>query len=470
MTDIIISKYTYIAMCIIGCCFQFFNGFVDLCRSILFSSIQTIYELDNSTLGLISAFLGYAMILFSLLATFVLSKTNIKVIHITALSIWLISFALLDFIHEFGWVVAILFFLWLGTSFSNIGANAVATTICIRNPTTMVGLINFVYSVGLIVAPYIYKPILIQWPNCFYYVYSFFAILVVIILIYIIFTKYQWTIVYDEQTNQKESVGKVEKASPTEPEKKPKEFSFVDMWKDPLYYVFLGLITFLQLIHFMTLDWSLIYLKNVMGWQPTEEGSTFIQIYTICYCIARFVFSFIIEPLGSYNTFILISTGIIVLSTIGFCLNGYGVYTIAFIGFFTGPTYPTMVTMAMEAWGTDATMVTSYLVSFFGIFKEILNYVIGLLNDYVGIEWGFRMMVPVAVLQLILAIMAKFMASKRIRQQKKENHKVDIEINNSPAVTETPVVPIVTVEPVVKEEAATVEPVNESKPETVTSA
>ncbi|KAK8813319.1 hypothetical protein WA158_002911 [Blastocystis sp. Blastoise] len=420
--DIIISKYTYTAMCIIGCLLQASNGFIDSSRSILFSSIKKLFDIDSSVTGLIVSCLGYAMIVFMFLATLLLAKSSFKVVQIIGIVVWLIAFILLYYIHDYTWVIACLFVMWFGTAFTNIGATALPTTIFVKNSALMVGLINFAYSVGLLIGPYIYTPILATYENAYWYVYLVFGCFCIVFLIYIIITRNKWTIIPDKE------------------ELNAPKMSTFGCFKDPLFWVELLICSCLQQIHFMTLDWGLIYLENYLGWKPTEKGSIFNQIYSIIYAISRCLFSFITSKLGPHNAMIEVTVGIVIFSTLGMCFTNDGAYLLAGVGFFTGPTFPLLVLMTMDTWGSNSTIIMSLLVSLYGIIKEIMNYAVGLVNDTYGYEWGFRLMVPYSVLQLILVIIAKVMMVKRLNRKKLVIHQAIPQIDKETPMSEiTPV-------------------------------
>ncbi|KAK8813318.1 hypothetical protein WA158_002910 [Blastocystis sp. Blastoise] len=414
--DIKIRKSTYVCMIIIGCILQAFNGFIDYSRSILFDSIKTLFTIDDTTLSLISSSLGYSMILFCFAATMILDKWGMKPVQIIGIVAWLISFFGMWMWKTFAPVVTFLVFMWLGTSFVMIGVNAVGTTVFVRNPALMVGILNFAAGIGGILCPFIYNPILNAFDNDFTYIYVFFAIPCILFLIFILFVRYEWTIIPDR--SEMESNTKVNPFA---------------VFKDPLFYVFLILVGCMQQIHFMTIDWSLIYLKNYLSWDGTK-GATFITIYSATFTAGRLIYSAIGGKIGSFNYMMFTTFCATLFATIGLCFTNDGAFVISIIGLFTGPFFPVMVTMAIDVWGTGATIASSYLITLYSIIKELLNVSVGVINDKWGTEWGFRMMVPIGIVQLIIVICIKCVVNKR--EQDKKNKKLRIHKDIESNVTE----------------------------------
>ena len=53
-------------------------------------------------------------------------------------------------------------------------------------------------------------------------------------------------------------------------------------------------------MYYITVDWSLIYLQDVYGWDPNEKGATYMTIFTACYMVSRLLLGIIGNRLSVY--------------------------------------------------------------------------------------------------------------------------------------------------------------------------
>ncbi|KAK8809627.1 hypothetical protein WA158_000570 [Blastocystis sp. Blastoise] len=504
-----IKKATYVILSIVCYSLELLIGLFDYMRSVLFNSIQKEFSLADDSLALIISSLGYASIFYYLFTTLLINCMTIKALNILSLCIWICGIAVFYFIHNYYLLIFALFLFWFGTASTDIGLNALITHIFVDNSQFMVGIANCFYGVGGLICPFIYKWLLKQEGSSYRDVYMAYCIPTVIIILLIIFTKYDYTITFTDdndtkvknqdvkasesvKTNEKqeesstlnsneikdiemseieskkdiemseieskkdiemsEIKSKKEKISEIESKKeksshenkkskkqnkksKKQSYSF---FKESVFWTLLLVVVCFQQAHYMIIDWSLNYLEVVWGWETTGKGADFIQIYGLTFTLGRIAFSFIGGKLGSFNTQLVLSIGSCLLILIGFLTGEVGNYLIACSGFFLGPTFPTMMTIIMEVWGQESTFILSMVITLYAALKEILNYSIGLLNTYVGTEWGYRLLLLISFAQVILHICCQLIHKKQVLRRKSQKsstnqkpNSIKTEIGNS---------------------------------------
>ena len=434
------------------------TGLFDYLRSILFDGIQAEFDLTSDMKALIISVLGYAMMIYCIIFSVLANYLSPKFILALNFILWIIIPIALYFTYNLPLIIVELLIFWCGYSLVNVGNNALFTGAFYDMNFLIIGLANFFYGVGGTVCPFIYSAILKREGSTFRDPYLYYVICSVIVLILILVTPFKWSLVTvkddasatnsnkENSTKTEDIVQEInnkEKDAANEPKakkegKKNKTLETFRCFTIPVFWVLLLMTVCHQQLHYMIIDWSLNYLSKAFGWEATDKGATFIQIYSIAFTLGRGLFSFIGSKFNPFTVMFILCIGNCLLSIVGFSIGEVGNYVIACIGFFVGPCYPTCLSLLVYLWGDDSYNATNMLYTFFTLFKEIVNYLIGLVNVYAGDEWGYRILCPLTVIELILLIVCYCMyrknpncakqcccSSKHSDEEKKEIEKVE---------------------------------------------
>ena len=132
----------------------------------------------------------------------------------------------------------------------------------------MLSLNQFTFGVGAFLAPQLSSNIIPHFEGGYRTAYGFLLIFVCIAIIYLFLTKFN----YKRKLNGEDD--------------KPQLKMSQVLGKGPLW-LFTITFSFMTAMYYITVDWSLIYLQDVYGWDPNEKGATYMTIFTACYMVSR---------------------------------------------------------------------------------------------------------------------------------------------------------------------------------------
>ena len=174
-------------------------------------------------------------------------------------------------------------------------------------------------------------------------------------------------------------------------------------------------------IESVTVNWAPLYLKELFGMSPEEEGTHFISLFFIFYTVARLLIGFIIDWLGDVTSMLTFNLLLIVLYLIGFGLKRNGVWILAFSGFLISPFYPTSITVPMEVFGNEAKNTISVILCLALIVNALIQVIIGYVNEYLGPQWGYPLMsFAMCFLMIVCMVIAQWWLKTRT-SKKAEN-------------------------------------------------
>ena len=390
-------------LCCIACYCVFFSfGGTDASKSVYLPLIQKFYNLgyDYQGLFVFTSSLGYT--LFSLVIGYLLPKLGIKWILLIGLLILFTSFVCgIAFVNV--WVVLVsLVIAGIGQVFLDVGTNTWATILFTSHKAVMMNLLHCFYGFGATVGPtftgFVSKRLNMSYRGVFIAVLFLLSVAIVIALF----------------------IPKQEEKSTIESETKEegKSMTILSALKHPVV-ILLGLAQgCIAGTENITMNWAPIYLRDLYGWDPETKGAYFVTIFFTGYTISRLLSGFLIDAVGEINSMMIYVPILTVLFVVGFALGEKGVYALMATGIFISPLFPTMLTVAMIYFGKEVETCTSVILFTYMVFSQTIQLIVGLVNKYCGVQWGYRVAVVLMLIVFCVLLTVKALLKKKEPKEK----------------------------------------------------
>ena len=387
-------------------------GLVENLKSIVFPLIKDAFNESYDKLGLLVSVSWFGYVLFSIVATFCLARYPTKWCFIFGYLLVIVGSLLTLVIPNFALSVVIMTIIWMGFGFFELSGNTLATTLFTSSSAIWLNLLHFFYGVGAVLGPYYASWMVSLLDMSYKSPYIPVAIAVFITLIVIFFIKFDV-----------KSISENEKSTMT----------IKDALSNWLVWYSAISLGFMEVIEFGACNWGGLYYRDVYGLDLQTDGATFVSMFYIFFTITRLVSGFWIEKLGYLNSIIFSLVMCVIIYLIGFLMGANGRWLIPLTGFFIGILFPTYMCVGMEMFKDDGSMATNVMIVLSGATNGIMQYLIGIINEFIGNEWGFRCNVLYTAIPLItmtilkIIIIHKKKANKDIYEPKKKEQK-DIEL------------------------------------------
>jgi fucose permease len=192
-----------------------------------------------------------------------------------------------------------------------------------------------------------------------------------------------------------------------------KQFTFWSALRNPLVWQFGLLLGFVSAGEVGSANWSGLYLQDVYGYDPKTTGAAFLSLFYILYTSSRLLSGFIIEKTGYFRSLSIASCIIIVLFAAGFGLGKNGVWILPFTGFFLSICYPTLLAAGIGIFREHAQTASSAMIVIAFSLNGMLQFLIGIVNRYIGKAWGYRNCLVYVIVFAILLQRLKYRITGR---------------------------------------------------------
>ena len=440
----------------------FFFGGIEASQSIYYSLIKTELEIPYKIQGWLVSMGSYSFIIGSPIVGYIMTQIDVKPVIVTAFLCYLLAYVLLYYFKNL-WVVFVsLFIEGLGGVMLDVGMNTLSTVIFVVRRGVMMNSLHFFYGLGSAVGPtyssFVYS-LLHQGSK------GIFLGLMIPAGLGFIFTittrlslnqpeREEVSIAAQEDDNQGDQ--KVEEISAeTRGNTDQVDLSMqstqthhnnkdeLTIWKafiTPMVWLLGISMGAVYAIESVTVNWAPLYLKEMFGMNPEEEGTHFISLFFIYYTVARLLIGFIIDWLGDVTSMLVFNLLLIILYLIGFGFKRNGVWILAFSGFLISPFYPTSITVPMEVFGNEAKNTISVILCLALIVNALIQVVIGYVNEYLGPQWGYPLMSFAMCFLMILCMVITQWWLKKHNGNKTENQvpsEIQVVVPNTNEIKQT---------------------------------
>jgi fucose permease len=372
-------------------------GFINSSRSIAYPLIKNEFGVSYDQQGLMVSMIAVFSVIACIVAGIVLERLGFRKSLMLAFVFIMIGMFCFRLADGFLFTAAMFLLIQMGLGFFEIGLNGMGVSTFTAKSALMMSLLHFFYGLGAIAGPAYAGLTTGSMGRNWRYIY-FFGLLPALFLGIFTFIAAPGT--------RAQSAPK--KTGPGEDDSPPaKKLSFFSALKEPMVWLFGVTMGFGSAVEVGTVNWSALYLQDVYGFDPKIQGAFFVSIFYILYTASRFLSGFIIEKIGYLKS---VMSGCVIVCLIfsaGFLLGERGIWILPVSGFFIAILYPTMLALSIPVFRENARTVSSVIIPIAFTTNGLLQYFIGLINRFIGAEWGYRSSLVFGVLTFLLLLVVR---------------------------------------------------------------
>ncbi|KAK8791004.1 hypothetical protein WA158_005635 [Blastocystis sp. Blastoise] len=408
-----------VALCIIIYLTMFYFGILENLKSVVFPMIKEEFDASYDEQGLLVSLSWYGYVIFCVIATIVIERCSIKADILSGYLMTVFGSILTLFIPSFSWAIFIMMVVWMGFGFFEVGANALATSIFTSSSAVLFNLMHFFYGLGAIVGPFFATWCISLIGKS--YKSPYYVSIAVMGLSAIVLSFIKFNIKNEESEEQK----------PTK--------TFFECLKDYKVWWCGCTLGFMEIIEFGASNWGALYFQDLFGYNIEKEGATFVSIFYVMFTATRLISGFWIEKVGYFNSIQLSLAINIIVYVIGFLIGSYGFWVLPFTGFFIGVLFPTFMCSCIGIFKENTPIASSIVIVISGCTNGLVQYLVGVINEYIGSEWGYRCFTLYSAIPLISITLLKWHLNrlqakeeKNTQQEDTKKNQVSIEIPKTP--------------------------------------
>ena len=390
------------------CVFISFGGF-DASKSVYFPLIQKYYDLKYDFQGMLvfAASTGYTV--FSLFVGFLSEKFGMITTLITGLSIVLTTATLVCLFPNLWLLLTCLVINGVGQVFLDVGTNSYATVLFQSHKAIMMNLLHCFYGFGASIGPiftgYISRKIQFDYRGVFVGIIILVLFALVMVLLNPKQKKNQAQETQEKQENQENQGNRI---------------TICSAFKNPVIYLLGAVLGSIAGTENITMNWAPIYLRDLYGWDVKTKGAWFVSVFFIGYTISRLLSGFLIDFVGEVKSVLIYTFLLLILYIVGFSISSYGPYVLMFSGVFVAPLFPTTLTVAMIYFGEDCGKITCVLFFIYMIISQTMQFVVGFVNQHVGVKWGYPVVVVLMIIVFVNILIVSVLLKKREQREKEQ--------------------------------------------------
>ncbi len=370
-------------------------GFIQTMRGVIYPIIKSHYGVSYSEQGLL-VFLIQAVMVFSCVVSGIfLSRAGFRKTIFLGFGVAALGMIFFRFAGAYWTAAGFILLIQLGLGFFEIGINGIGARTFTKNSALMMNLLHFFYGVGATFGPWFggfaaNNPAL-GWRNI--YLVSLIPAGVMLALTAFLLPAGAG------KSSEKAAVDSAGDSGGTSPEKK---YSLRWAVSNRLVWrvaVCLGLV---GVVEYGATNWSGLYLLDVFGEDPKTTGAAFVSVYFLLFTVSRLVSGFVTEKIGYLRSvFFGVAAAVIILVT-GFALGRGGIWLLPVSGLFLGVAFPTILAMTIGFFGKGAQSAVSVIIVISFSLNGVIQFLIGLINRFIGEAWGYRSGVLFGIVLLVL--------------------------------------------------------------------
>jgi fucose permease len=385
-------------------------GFIENIKGVSFPLIKAEFGAAYDEQGGLVSATWFGYVLFCLAAGFFLSRFGTKKAVVSGY-ILVGAGALAALAMPTFWTAALaLLVVNAGFGFFEVGTNALATQVFTSKTALLMNLMHFFYGLGAVLGPKAAGLLTDSFDLGWRQVYIVALIPVGIVAAAALstrFPKHEHESTPEGQAASAEAPGTVPAAgdAPATGDASAAGAAaraprFIDALRHPLVWTFSLTLGFMEVIEFGASNWGGLHLKDVYGLDPRTAGASFVSMFYILFTLSRLFGGFAVEKIGYMRSLFGAAAASTLIYVVGFGLGSYGIWVLPVTGLFIGIMWPTIMAVAMGAFGKDAPVMTSAIIVISGAINGVFQLGIGFTNRYLGEAWGYRSCLVYAIVVL----------------------------------------------------------------------
>lgn len=333
--------------------------------------IQDYYQLTYTQFGFALSFFSIGGIFFNILAGILIDRVGLKKVILNALLLTIVGLIIVYIGDTYLFLVIAMIVMGTGATVLNLSATSLVSRISIQDKGRAMNFFHFFFGLGGIIAP-VYANKVLNLGFNWKFTYLFLGILLFFLIIVSISSAFPRV----DKENSKNT-------------KKLKE-----VIKDTRVLLFVLMFLFYCGAELGVSSWLSLYLNNVQQ-RSQQEISFYLSFFFFCFTFGRLAASYFVEKVGYFKwIFIAVSTAVF------FILSGMlGPDSMAFMFSLTGLSlagiFPTLQAIMFSIFKPTSmsTILGATLTAASTGFMIFGDWIVGWVNDLVGIRLGFGIVI-----------------------------------------------------------------------------
>lgn len=374
--------------------FMIYCAVCDSLKGVFIPIFKNEFNVKNTSMGLLLTCSSLGYILGTYISGNLCDRYGQKKLMIFGNLIIITSMPFMILGSSYYSILIGLFIMNAGIAFVGIGINTLVPLIMVSFQSVLMNFIHFSYGLGSMLTQMNAGILIfngIEW-RTMYLVLTIFLVIITFLFI-------------------------PSKMPPTKPKFELSEnFEKKSIFKNPITYLYIVCLGFYAAGEMGTGSWLINYLQE--GFGVNEKVSAFYSgLFYGGLMLGRLLGGYITEKIGYYKT-VSISLGIIILLyPIGIYLDVKGAIIISLCGLFCSIVFPTLVLTIGDHFKEGSAYATGIIITAVSTIVLCCNMLVGYLNDKIGVEKGFSVIVIFFLISFIFSLkLAKGVEKNNVRR------------------------------------------------------
>lgn len=366
--NIIVIIFIFIAMILMS--------MGDNVRGAFIPVFKTEFNTNNTQMGLMLSVCSLGYILFTYIGGMLCEKIGQK--KVMLLGIFISSFSLMGLYLVPNYIVLLigLFILNAGISLIGIAINTLIPLLMFSFPAVLMNITHFSYGLGATFTQrtagiLLYKGI--SWRNIY---------ITIGILFFITFIGFLFVYV------------------PKNLEVNKVKIKNRDIFSNRLVYYYMIALGLYVSAEISVGNWFVNYLQEVYKYNESKSTlypALFFGIFTF----GRLIGGFVAERFGHLKSVLISLVIAFILNLSGLLIGEKGIIIVSISGLFFSITFPTIVLTINKVFKNNSAYITGIIITVASTINMIINFIIGGLNDLIGVYYTF-FIIPLCLLLSIV--------------------------------------------------------------------
>lgn len=337
------------------------------------------FGVNNTEIGYVmtASLLAYAV--FQYAGGSLIEKLGYKKIIVSGFVVGILSLGVLINSRSFLMLIVGMFLLNMGMAMFNIGVNTLGPVLTVTSTVVLMNMINCAYGFGNTILQKVTGNLLaggVMWRQF----YIFMLIVLVALLVYLLMIRIPYEPVVKETKGNRAEILKNGK-----------------LW---LYVVALG---FYLASEYGVGNWFVNYM-NEGFLLSSDQSSFYMALFFGCKSVGLLFSGFVADRLGYFKTILIYGVISSVIIVAGIAMQSSGLLLFSIGGFFFSAIFPTLITTIGNVFKENTSYATGLILMCGTLIAMLVSMSIGVLNDIIGVRYGFYM---IAVSIILCTVFAK---------------------------------------------------------------
>ncbi len=340
------------------------------------------FEVSNAAISAVISFSTFGNVIGYYFAGISNEKYNQKITLIIGVTVCGLVALTSPFLDNMFSLTVFYFAFNMGRSFLCLSVDSIIPTAAIGKEVLLINITHLMYGIGSFVGQRTYGTLLfegVMWRT----IYIGIGLLFILEILFAFFLKVPEAKFVESQT----------------------KLTKKELYKNPVIILLIACFTFCVATEGIMFIWFINYMSAVFNYSSLE-ASYYSSAFFIAFSCGRLIGGFVLQKFEVVKGLkFFMGVGIVCLS-LGVFLGENGLVLLSVSGFFISVLFPTMIIVISKFFKSCSSLAISTVVTWSSFINIGITLMVGLLNDFMGVQLTFNLVVIFLALSLIFLHMA----------------------------------------------------------------